>query len=220
VTLKEPVPATSADLTDLAQEQYNLEESAALTLGFSLANLAPNVSHDVLVYQVARYKDIAATDGNTYRFGIAVEATIVVTVDKFQGGLTLPAIAANVQLGHSTASSDLSVRGYAFQAATAITLPPWGSFDVDSYTDFEKAIDDIVAKVLFDANNIKPVLLATSAPPLNAPDTKPPLHRFFYRLKHFVEGDTDWGTERLKPPADEPATQTVPAAALAQDGQH
>jgi hypothetical protein len=182
------IPQAGSELTDLSQENYNLEASAAVTLGFSVVSLKANVEHDVLVYQVARYKDVAGEDGTTFRFGVAVEATIVVTVEKFEGGLTLPAVAANVQLGHATASSDLAVRGYGFTPESAVTLPAWGSFDVDSYTDFQKAIDSIVAKVLFDNPNIHPVLLATTAPPSASPDTTPPPHRFTYKLGKWLEG--------------------------------
>ncbi|HEY4811909.1 MAG TPA: hypothetical protein VIH71_12710 [Solirubrobacteraceae bacterium] len=176
------IPTTGADLTQLAQEQYNLDVSAAVTLGFSVVSLKADAKHDVLVYQVARYKDVSDAKGETYRFGIAVEATIQVTVDHFEGGLTLPTVAANVQLGYSSASSDLAVRGYAFSHEKAVTVPPWGSFSVDSYAAFEKSIDEIVAAVLFDNDKIRPVLLATTTPPINSADTTPPQHRFFYKL--------------------------------------
>lgn len=192
------IPTAGADLLNLAQEQYNLEASAAATLGFSVFSLKPDVQHDVLVYQVARYKDVSDTSGATYRFGIAVEATIVVTVEKFEGGITLPSVAANVQLNHSTASSDLAVRGYAFPAGASVTLPAWGSFDVDSYTDFQKAVDAIVAQVLFDNENIHPVLLATTTAPTAAPDVTPPPHRFVHdllvKVEHAVGADRAAGT--------------------------
>jgi hypothetical protein len=86
------------------------------------------------------------------------------------------------QLGYSSASSDLAVRGYAFSPDKAVTVPSWGSFSVESYGAFQKAVDSIVASFLFDNDNIRPVLLATSAPPVHSPDTAPPGHRFFYKL--------------------------------------
>jgi hypothetical protein len=125
---------------------------------------------------------VSDANGETYRFGVAVEATIHVTVDHFEGGLTLPTVAANVQLGYSAASSDLAVRGYAFGPAKTVAVPPWGSFSVDSYADFQKAVDAIVSSVLFDNDNIQPVLLATTTPPINSPETQPPKRRFFYKL--------------------------------------
>ena len=185
------IPQAGSDLTNLSQEQYNLEASAAVSLGFSVVMLKPQVQHDVLLYQVARYKDVSDQGGATYRFGVAVEATIVVTVEKFDGGITLPSVAANVQLGYSTASSDLAVRGYSFAPGTAVTLPAWGSFDVDSYTDFQNAVDSIVAKVLFDNDNIHPVLLATTTPPALNPEVTPPTHRFIYKVGEWLQNIED-----------------------------
>jgi hypothetical protein len=86
-------------------------------------------------------------------------------------------VAANVELGYATASSDLALRGYAFTAQKPVTLPSWGSFDVDTYAGFQKAVDAIVATVLFDNENIKPVLLATDTPPAKDPTLTPPLER-------------------------------------------
>jgi hypothetical protein len=174
-------PEDGAALHELAQEQYSLDVSAAATLGFSVVSLKGDDEHKVLVYQVARYKDLTDTHGATYRFGIAVEATIVATVAHFEGGLTLPTVAANVQLGYSNASSDLAVRGYAFTPQLSVTLPAWGSFDVGAYADFQKSVDAIVSKVLFDNGNIKPVLLATTTAPIDSPEITPPHKRHWWQ---------------------------------------
>jgi hypothetical protein len=178
------IPKTGAQLTQLAQEQYNLDISAAVSLGYSVVSLKADAKHDILVYQVARYKDVSDSNGQTYRFGVAIEATIQVTTDKFDGGLTLPGVAANVQLGYSSASSDLAARGYAFDPTKPVTVPPWGSFNVDSYATFQKAVDAMVNTILFDNDNIKPVLLATTSPPVNSPEAVPPKHRFAYDVGH------------------------------------
>ena len=95
--IKAAASLTAEDLQQISQEQYSLDASTALSLGYSVATLAAQVSHDVLIFQAARYKDIDI-QGQTYRFGVAIEAAIVVTTAKFQGALTLPVIAANVQL--------------------------------------------------------------------------------------------------------------------------
>jgi len=165
-------------LDQLSQEEYNLEESAALSLGYSIATLAAQGSHDVLIFQVARYKDIGF-QGQTYRFGVAIEATIVVTTTKFQGGLTLPVVAANVQMNFAAASSTLAVRGYLPQAP--LQLPAWGSFDVGSYAEFQATVSKLQDNVLFDNPNIQPVLLAATQPPSADPSVKPQ-RGFFYEL--------------------------------------
>jgi hypothetical protein len=173
------IPLTGDDLGELSQEEYNLEQSGAISLGFSVFNLAPSGTHDVLIFQVSRYKDVADQD-DTFRFGVAVEATITVTTEKFQGGLTLPAVAANVQLSNATASSTLAVRGYLPKAP--LELPAWGSFDVGSYTDFQNTVSQLQKSVLFDNKNIQPVLLATTKTAPGAEPAQERPHGFFYDM--------------------------------------
>jgi hypothetical protein len=168
---------TAEDLEQLSQEQYNLQESEALSLGYSVATLTTEGSHDLLIFQAARYKDIDI-QGQTYRFGVAVEATITVATAKFQGALTLPVVAANVQLSFAAASSTLAVRGYLPQAP--LQLPAWGSFDVGSYADFQATVSKLQDTTLFDNSNIRPVLLASTQPPAN-PQVEP-RHTFLYAV--------------------------------------
>lgn len=178
------IPANGDDLTEMSQEQYNLDQSAAATLGFSAFSLSASGQHDVLVFQVARYKDVASGD-DTFRFGVAIEAVITVSVEKFEGNLTLPGVAANVQLNNSSASSDLAIRGYLPQ--TKLQLPPWGSFDVGSYATFQSTVSALQDLILFDSANIRPVLLATTRPaPGSAPAQKAP-HGFFYNAGKRIE---------------------------------
>jgi hypothetical protein len=124
-----------------------------------MATLAAQGSHAVLIFQAARYKDVPF-QGQTYRFGVAIEATIVVTTAKFQGSLTPPVVAANVQLDFAAASSTLAVRGYLPQSP--LKLPEWGSFDVASYAQYQAEISKLQDDILFDNPNIKPELLAAT----------------------------------------------------------
>jgi len=169
-------PQDGGELGELAQEEYNLDETLALSLGFAVASVSGNGEHEVLVFQSARYKDVSF-QGETYRFGVAIESTIVVNSTTFKGGLTLPAVAANVQLGFTSASSKLAVRGYI--PTKPLTLPAWGSFDVGSYSAFQNTVSDLQT-VLFDNANIHPVLLATTAPP--HPDAPKPKSKHIWRL--------------------------------------
>ena len=173
----------------MSQEQYNLDQSGAITLGFSVVSLAASGTHAILVFQIARYKDVA-DNGDTFRFGVAMEATITVNTAKFQGSLALPVVAANVQLGNATASSNLAVRGYLPQSP--LHLPAWGSFDVGNYTDFQNTVSKLQDDILFDNKNIRPVLLATTKTvPGKTPIQEHP-HGWFYntgeRIKHIFSG--------------------------------
>jgi hypothetical protein len=168
------------DLAEMSQEQYNLKQSDAVTLGYSLVTLSESGTHDVLIFQAARYKDVA--DGEyTFRFGVAIEAT----TEKFEGGLTLPAVAANVQLSNASASSDLAVRGYL--PKTALQLPAWGSFDVGSYTEFQTKVSNLQSTVLSDNDSIRPVLLATTKTVPGAEQVQKSPHGFFYCAGQYIE---------------------------------
>jgi hypothetical protein len=170
------IPQSGNDLTQLGQEQYNLELGIAASLGYAVFELSAGVKHDVLIFQAARYKDINVA-GETYRYGVVVEATIIATTANLKVGATLPVIAANVQLTDDQASSEIAVRGFA--PAQPITLPPWGSFDVDGYSAFQASVTQLQKDVLFNNEQIRPVLLATTNTPTLADPPKPgprPLH--------------------------------------------
>jgi hypothetical protein len=172
------IPTSGGDLDQLAQEQYNLNEQLALSLGYSMFNFGENAHHVLLVFQASRFKDVSFNN-ETYRFGVAIESTIAVTTNDFKGGLTLPVIAANVELNFASASSELSVRGYLPKSASAPALPTWGSFDVGSYADFQETVSKMQQSILFDDDNIRPVLLATSQMPPGV-DPQPPGRKHWY----------------------------------------
>ena len=135
----EPKAPDVQELDQFSQEQYNLNDSMALSLGYSLFNLSDDADQVLLVFQAARFKDLVS-EGETYRFGVAIEAAITVITNSFKGGLTLPVVAANVQLNFASASSELSLRGYRPPPSGPPMLPTWGSFDVSNYTDFQGTI--------------------------------------------------------------------------------
>jgi hypothetical protein len=93
----ELIPTSGDDLTQLTQEQYNLDLNLAESLGYAVFTLQAGVKHDVLIFQAPRFKDIYS-GVHTYRYGVAVEATIIATTAHLNVWATLAAVAANVQL--------------------------------------------------------------------------------------------------------------------------
>ena len=59
-------------------------------------------------------------------------------------------------------TSSLFVRGYLPQSA--LILPEWGEFDVGAYSKFQQTVTELQSAVLFDNDNIRPQLLATTMP--------------------------------------------------------
>jgi hypothetical protein len=154
------VPKDGNDLPELGQYQFNLSFDEAASLGFPVARLDEQYSHEVLIFQAARFKDVFY-EGATFRYGAAVEAIITASVIKGDGSATVAAVAASVQLSYANATSSLSVRGYLPQAQ--LELPEWGEFDVGAYAKFQATVSDL-QKILFDNAHIRPQLLATTMP--------------------------------------------------------
>jgi hypothetical protein len=70
----------------------------------------------------SRWKDIVS-GAHTYRFGVALRAIVVISDIKGDGTLTLPVVAAQVELEGARASAQLLVRGYKGNALGDL-LPP------------------------------------------------------------------------------------------------
>jgi hypothetical protein len=112
------------------------------------------------MFGTSRWTDIAS-GGHTYRFGVALRAIVVVSDIKGDGALTLPVVAAKVELEGARASAQLLVRGYKGSGLGDL-LPAWQTFGVDSYGQYMTAISALQKQIMKDAGNIQPELLATT----------------------------------------------------------
>jgi hypothetical protein len=118
------------------------------------------VQRDALMFGSSRWKDVVAGE-HTYRFGVALRALVVVSDIKGSGALTLPFVAAKVELEGARASAQLLVRGYKGDNVGGL-LPTWQSFGVDSYAQYMTAVSDLQKAIMVDSGNIQPELLATT----------------------------------------------------------
>jgi hypothetical protein len=155
-----PAVPEAADLDNWAQEAYSLDVSAAASLGFPVGSLTAGIQHQALMFGSSRWKDVVSGD-RTYRFGVALRALVVVTDIKGSGDLTLPIVAAKVEIEGAHASAQLLVRGYQGGDLAGL-LPNWQSFGVDSYAQYMSAVSDLQKAIMGDASNIQPELLATT----------------------------------------------------------
>lgn len=155
-----PAAPDAGELDNWAQEAYSLSVSAAASLGFPVGNISATFQRDALMFGTSRWTDITC-DGHTYRFGVALRAIVVVSDIKGDGALTLPVVAAKVELEGARASAQLLVRGYKGSALGDL-LPAWQTFGVDSYGQYMTAISALQKQIMGDAGNIQPELLATT----------------------------------------------------------
>jgi hypothetical protein len=121
---------------------------------------------------------VQGEDGNIYRFGVALRALIEVSNLEVDGAITVPLVAARVELGQARASAQLMVRGYKGSGLGSM-LPQWQTFGVDSYAAYMKAVSEIQSKIMADEQNILPELLATTALPPSLPPPTTAVAEFY-----------------------------------------
>ena len=182
-----PVAPEAAELDNWAQEAYSLDVSAAASLGFPVGSITAGVQHDALMFGSSRWKDVVSGE-HSYRFGVALRALVVVSDIKGSGALTLPIVAAKVELEGARASAQLLVRGYKGSDLGGL-LPTWQSFGVDSYAQYMSAVSDLQKTIMGDAGNIQPELLATTVLSTNVPTSGEAIGSV-YGLHAIAEGAT------------------------------
>lgn len=153
-------PPTATDLSSWQQEQYSLDVNAAASLGFPMGSLDVKYRHQVLMFGSSRWKDVTAGQ-NSYRFGVALRAMIVVTDITGSAALTVPIVAAKVETGDVTATAQLLIRGYRGKSL-ADEMPAWQSFNVSAFSDYMKSISQMQKQVEGDEANIVPELIWTT----------------------------------------------------------
>jgi len=156
-----PTPPAVGDLASWSQENYQLSVKAAAHLGFPITTLSGAIRQDLLIFGTSRWTDVDSGDGHVYRFGISLRVLVQVQSLEAELDLSLPTIAASVQLGRAQASAQLVVRGYNSSSLGKL-LPPWQSFTVDSYSQYMSAISAIQQQIMDDDGSIVPQLLATT----------------------------------------------------------
>jgi hypothetical protein len=122
------------------------------------------------MFGTSRWADVDSGDGHVYRFGVSLRVMVDLEARNFKAGLTLPQIAADVEVSDATASAQLIVRGYS-GAALGKLLPPWQSFDVDSYAQYMAAISAIQTVIFDDPGGVVPELLSTTLAEQIIPDS-------------------------------------------------
>lgn len=161
LTATRPSAPKVEELSSWSQENYQVQLKAAAHLGFPVADLDGSLNNNLLIFGTSRWADVDSGDGHVYRFGVSLRVLVEVTNTEGKIGLTLPEIAANVQLGKAQASAQLVVRGYNSPELGAL-LPPWQAFNVDSYSQYMSAVSAIQQKIMQDDSHVVPQLLATT----------------------------------------------------------
>lgn len=121
-----------ADLTDWEQYSWTLTAEEAAEVGFTLGSVSQSAKSQVFVREFSRTTTVESPGNPQERWGIAVRLVIEATGFDGHAKLTLPALAAEVQLSSKQAECRLKVLGYR-KAGIADHFPDFTSFDVESY---------------------------------------------------------------------------------------
>jgi hypothetical protein len=161
-------PVQASDLTSTHTGLRVYEETAKTNLDriAGIIGFKAGVTRLGLVQETSRSKTVASSDGNAEEtWGVAVR--LVVATDKWDAdvSITVPAVAASVQLGFANASAAIDVSGY--KGDLSHLLPTPGALDVDAYAGYITAYGAIQTKVFGDTENQVAVLLQRTVPSAN-----------------------------------------------------
>jgi hypothetical protein len=152
-----PIPP---DLALWEQESYQLTAEVAATLGFPIWGVDSKTDVRVMIFGISRYADVQV-DSHTFRYGTGIRVLLEIVDTENKAQVTLPAIAAQVQLEGLKANSQLLVSGYVGDISA--DLPAWQAFDVQTYSDYMASINKLQARVFGDTANMRSVLLSSTA---------------------------------------------------------
>jgi hypothetical protein len=153
-------PPQAGDLDSWQQHIYELDLETAGKLGFGIGSVQSDKRRRVLVLEFSRSKDLMPPGAKQpHRYGTAVRLVVQVSKYDLDANLALPAVAAQAQLGHLQASSELIVLGYV-GSDLAQLIPSFSTLDVETYAELMKSVTAIQQKIGGDSDNIRPVPLA------------------------------------------------------------
>ena len=114
----------------------------------------------LLIVDFVQHKDIQCTDGKTQRYGVGARLFLHITKKKRGLNLTLPQLAANVELDRAQVTYTISTIGIT-GSSVIDALPTGSNFDVENYAKVINSVDNIIrlAKDNEDGVVIEPQLL-------------------------------------------------------------
>lgn len=160
-TVASDPPVTRADCKSWTSAIYQYERSAALAAGFTVGSIKVKGEYRLLVMDVARTaKHINGDNVEVWGYGyrLLVEVNQVEAVAQ----LTLPAIAASVELGTAEAAVRLDINGYQGDKMWDL-LPQPQPLDVESYREYLQAASRVQKLFASDVDNAVPVMLSQGA---------------------------------------------------------
>jgi hypothetical protein len=147
---------------DWESHVYQLDRRAALDLGFTVGSVTATANTRLLVMDTVRAETIQVGP-RTQRWGCGYRLQIEISDIATTGRLTLPWIAASVELGQTEASISLHVKGYPKNDLWDV-IPDPEPLTVESYKHYLEAASNIKDKFNELGDAAISVLLASDDP--------------------------------------------------------
>jgi hypothetical protein len=160
---KRPVQAEDLDEAHIGVRIYEEDAKVNLSKIAAIVGIEGSDARKGLVQEASRSKTVSGADGSVESWGISVRLAVATNKWDVKASLTIPAIAAAVELGMATASAAIDVRGY--KGDLSDLLPKPTSLDVTTYASYIHAFGLIQQKIFADVANQVPELLTRQAAP-------------------------------------------------------
>jgi hypothetical protein len=166
IDLSSPPDLSKSPLSDLVQEERDLDISEALSLGFAPFSLDQNGDHRTIILDYMRYVDILPV-----RWGVGLRLVLQAWSETATIKGTVALVAAQASLNLAYTRSTFQILGY---KGTDLRPPGFGEMTVSNYPDLIKAIDlcrDTIGQCSADdASKFdpKPIAVSLSAPQADA----------------------------------------------------
>ena len=151
-----PPPPRAEDLDVWNKRLWDFDGQVAGALGFAISTIRFSGRQRVLISEFSRSKEVGPP-GKSVRYGVAVRLLVQVTQTELNANLSLPIVAAQAQMGLTSASSSLSVHGYVGNLSGKIL--PDQDFNVESYVALMHSVAELQDIVTNNVQHIRPVLL-------------------------------------------------------------
>lgn len=162
-------PPAASELGSFETSRSELRVQAAAKLGLTL--LSSNVSGRRLIVVQDFYRGAFCQSEDGWRVLYGVSARLVVDLAGFEARaqLTLPAIAAQVEIGMATASYKLGARGYVGSISQVLVSPT--ALNVENYVALTGSIELLQKLLADDIPNLRPEPLFVDMPAQGSVDS-------------------------------------------------
>lgn len=148
------VPPTAEELDEFRDERYELQASAAARLGLAFLTGSVSGNRKSIVTDFMRGAFCTSESGSRVFYGASCRLVVDVSGFSADAKLTLPVIAAQVEMGVAKAMYRLSAKGYVGKISDVLGAS--GDLNVENYVNMIKAIDILKGRIADDTANVRP----------------------------------------------------------------